>query len=68
MNMPELSGLDLARQLVASRPGVNVVLVSGYLRPAEMDDARSLGVREVILKPNTVDELVPIVQRLLAAH
>ncbi len=67
-NMPGMSGMDVAQQLISIRPDAPVVLSSGYLRPAEIEKARSLGVREVILKPNTVEELGPLVQRLLSAR
>ena len=66
-NMPGMSGTDVAKQILTLRPGTPVVLTSGYLRPAEIEQARALGIREVILKPNTIDELGPAVRRLLSA-
>ena len=68
LNMPGMSGLDVARQLLSIDPDAAIVLASGYLRPAEVEYARSLGIREIILKPNTVEELGPVVTRLLSSR
>ena len=66
-NMPEMSGMDLAQQLMGIRPGAAIALTSGYLRPAELESAQALGIREVIPKPYLVEELARVVQRLLPA-
>jgi CheY-like chemotaxis protein len=65
-NMPGMSGMDVARQVLQVRPDAPIVLASGYLRPTEIDQARALGIREVVFKPNTLEELGPLVQRLLS--
>ncbi|HXJ56112.1 MAG TPA: PAS domain S-box protein [Verrucomicrobiae bacterium] len=66
LSMPGISGLDVAREILERRPQIPVVLVSGHLRPEEIEQARKIGVREVVLKPSAVDELAPVVRRLLA--
>jgi DNA-binding NarL/FixJ family response regulator len=67
--MPGMSGMEVAREILAVQADAVVVLASGYLRQADVDAALALGIREVVLKPNTVDELAPIVQRLIrGAH
>jgi CheY-like chemotaxis protein len=68
LNMPGSSGMAVAKQLLKIRPDVPVVLASGYVRQSEIEDARALGIREVILKPNTVEEFGPVVQRLLTTR
>jgi CheY-like chemotaxis protein len=66
LNMPDMSGMELAQQILRVRPGTPVALASGYVRADEMERARELGIREIIVKPNTPAELGPIVQRLLS--
>lgn len=66
-SMPGKCGTELAREMLAIRPDTRVVLVSGYLRPYEIEQARTAGIQEVILKPDTVDELAAAVHRLLAS-
>jgi DNA-binding NarL/FixJ family response regulator len=60
--------MEFAQQLLSIQPDALVALASGYVRPAEIEQARTLGVREIILKPNTVEEMIPVVQRLLATR
>ncbi|HKP61692.1 MAG TPA: response regulator [Polyangiales bacterium] len=65
-NMPGMSGMELAQQLMRIRPDAPVALTSGYLRPSEIQAAHALGIREVIPKPYLVEELGPLVQRMLS--
>ncbi|MBI5256743.1 MAG: PAS domain S-box protein [Burkholderiales bacterium] len=68
-NMPGLSGLDLARELAALRPELPVIICSGYITDELQHEARALGVRGLVHKENTVEELGPMVQRVLGgAH
>jgi CheY-like chemotaxis protein len=57
LSMPQMSGFDLARELHAVRPSIPILMTSGYVRPEDRDAARAVGIRDVILKPDTVDEL-----------
>src|SRR5690606_27370772 len=57
VSMHGMSGLELAREIRALRRDVPVVLTSGYVRPEVVEAARAIGVRDVILKPSTVDAL-----------
>ena len=67
-NMPAMSGTDVALTVMGLRPSVPVAMVSGYLRPAEAEHARGLGILATIRKPYTVEELGEVVQRLLHAR
>ena len=50
-SMPELTGCELAKAVRALRPGMPVVLMSGFVSPALAARARDLGVAEVLSKP-----------------
>jgi PAS domain S-box-containing protein len=65
LSMPGLPGPELVRELLRIRPAVPVVMMSGYVRPEEVEVVKALGVREVILKPNTVEELGKTLDALL---
>jgi CheY-like chemotaxis protein len=67
LSMPGMSGFDLAREILAVRPDLPVVMTSGYFRPQDQELAGKLGIRELILKPNTVEELGRALDRLLGA-
>jgi signal transduction histidine kinase/ActR/RegA family two-component response regulator len=66
MAMPKMSGLELARKLLAARSDVPIILLSGYIRDSDEVRARELGVREVHWKPSTVSELGETLHRCLA--
>jgi PAS domain S-box-containing protein len=55
--MPRLSGFELLRQVLTLRPNIPAVMTSGYLRPEDEEMAQQIGVKQVILKPNTTEEL-----------
>jgi CheY-like chemotaxis protein len=66
--MPVMSGQDLARELMRIRPGVPIVLTSGYLRPEEAEAARRIGIYDVVLKPNSLDDLARVLDAALASR
>jgi CheY-like chemotaxis protein len=64
-NMPQMSGLDVAQQLLEIRPSATVALVTGFLREEDVEHARAIGIREILLKPISIDELGPVLRRML---
>ncbi len=67
-NMPGCSGLDLARELAIIRPDLPLVISSGNLSEAQREALLSAGVCAVVQKENAIDELGPLLQRLLAGR
>lgn len=64
-NMPHLSGLDVAREVRALNPALPMVVTSGYLTEELRVNAGAIGVRHLIYKPNTVEELCEAIARVL---
>jgi CheY-like chemotaxis protein len=62
-NMPEMSGLDVATALRDIRADLPVVLASGHITEELRAKAPAAGIRELIYKPDTVDELCDAVAR-----
>ncbi len=65
-NMPEVTGLEVARELRQRRPGVPVIISTGYLSEELRSDARALGVRSLLEKERTVQQLADLVGSVLA--
>jgi PAS domain S-box-containing protein len=65
LSMPGLSGIELSKRVLAIRPQFPVVMTSGYVRQEDRALALKLGVRELVMKPNTVDALGDALHRLL---
>ena len=66
LSMPGMSGVEFAQSVLAVRPGTLVVIATGHLQNKDVEKARAAGVREVIQKPNTLDEMARTVNRLLS--
>nr|MDA8163473.1 response regulator [Desulfobacteraceae bacterium] len=63
--MPHLTGTELARKILALRPGMPVVLVSGFAEMLDEDKARAIGIREILLKPLAAGELLAALARAI---
>jgi len=66
-SMPHLTGLELTRQLRLLRPGLPVILTSGYSDSLQTEDPKALGISAILWKPYTVDELERAVREALVA-
>jgi CheY-like chemotaxis protein len=64
-NMPELSGLEVAREVAALRPDLPVVVTSGYLSEDVRRQAEAAGVRGLLNKEHTLEELPSLLRSLL---
>ena len=67
LTMPQLSGIDLARQLWEIRPGTRIILTTGYTATLDTPRAREIGFRELLLKPYSIQALGDCLQRALSA-
>ncbi len=68
LSMPGMTGPELARAILAIRGDIPIVLTSGYIRDEDMKLVRDLGIRDLVLKPNTVEDLGAALHRVLTRH
>ena len=66
-NMPGCSGLDVAREVAALRPELPLILSSGYISDSVAEQAQALGVRALLHKERTIEELETLVRQVLTA-
>ena len=57
LSMPGISGMEVARRVLQIRPDIPVLLATGYVRSEDVEQARAIGIREVIWKPQTIGEM-----------
>ena len=62
--MPGMSGLDLARQIIAEAPGTPILMVTLYMSRQLSEEARKVGIRGACAKTD-VGSLVEAVAALL---
>ena len=65
MSMPGMNGIDFATAVLQVRPDALVVIASGYVEPKDAERALAAGVRHVIRKPNTLEEMRAMITDLL---
>jgi CheY-like chemotaxis protein len=68
VSMPRMSGLELARELLAVRANIPIIATSGYARPEDEVRAEEIGIREFLLKPVTMDVLTRALARVCREH
>src|SRR4051812_16391712 len=60
LSVPGMSGFELARSMLDLRPELPIVMTSGYLSADDQRTGVQVGLRALILKPNTVDDLADV--------
>ncbi len=63
--MPQMTGLELSREVTAVRPGLPVILCTGFSRDIDADNAVSLGISGFAMKPVTLREIAHLIRKIL---
>lgn len=65
LTMPQLTGLDLARELLALHPGFPIILCTGFSEQMDAEKAKNLGIRGFLMKPVILKDLAGMVREVL---
>lgn len=63
--MPEMSGMELVRELLDTRPDVAIVMLTGYGEGVTDEQAKLAGVSEYLMKPVSFHALTQAIRRCL---
>jgi PAS domain S-box-containing protein len=63
--MPDMTGLDLARRMLQIRPDIPIILCTGYSNLVDEKKAKSVGIREFVLKPLTKGMVATLIRQAL---
>jgi PAS domain S-box-containing protein len=63
--MPEMTGVELAEEILVLRPDMPVILCTGFSHLASEVSARAAGVKAFLMKPLTKREIAQTVRRVL---
>ncbi len=63
--MPGMTGFDLARRVLQIRPGLPVILCTGFSNTISEEKAKSYGIKGFALKPLNKKDLAGLVRRVL---
>ncbi len=68
IEMPGMTGLELAEWLKADHPEVRVVILTTFARPGYLRRALDAGVRAYLLKETPAEELADAIRRVVAGE
>jgi len=63
--MPDMTGIELAKEIVAIRPDMPVILSTGFSHLVGADEAKAAGIRAFTMKPLTKGEIARTVRNVL---
>ena len=63
--MPNLTGMDLARELMKIRPDIPIILCTGHSESISPDTAKQAGIKEFLIKPIAKHDLARAVRQVL---
>jgi len=64
--MPQMTGLQLATELKKIRPGIPVIICTGFSENIDEETYKSHGIDDFFMKPVTKKEVAAVIRRVLA--
>jgi CheY-like chemotaxis protein len=65
MTMPNMTGVELAMELMHIRPNIPIILCTGFSETISSEKAKRLGIRQFIMKPLLKHQLAVAIRRAL---
>ena len=63
--MPEMTGIELAGEILAIRPDMPIIMCTGYSQLVDADKARAAGIRAFVMKPLTKREIAGTIRKVI---
>jgi len=65
LTMPQITGLDLAREILQIRPDLPIILASGFGEQLSQEELKNAGIRTLLKKPFRVETLAETINQVL---
>jgi PAS domain S-box-containing protein len=65
MNMPNMAGDELVRELLRLRPDIPIIMCTGFSEKVTEERTKEMGMRAVVMKPLVMRELAETIRRVL---
>ena len=65
LTMPNMTGKQLARELTGIKSDIPIILCTGYSQIMSDEEAKSIGIDGVVMKPMVMRELAETIRRVL---
>jgi FixJ family two-component response regulator len=63
--MPEMTGFDLARRMLQIRPGMPIILCTGYSNQISEEKVKSYGIKGFAMKPLARKSIAVLIRKIL---
>jgi PAS domain S-box-containing protein len=63
--MPELTGVELAEEILALRPDMPIIMCTGFSHVVDADSAKAAGIRAFVVKPLSKKEIAQTIRGVL---
>jgi two-component system cell cycle sensor histidine kinase/response regulator CckA len=64
-SMPGMTGVELAAELMHIRPGIPIILCTGFSEAVDGKGAKAMGISEFMMKPFSARQLAEAIRRVL---
>jgi DNA-binding NarL/FixJ family response regulator len=65
MLMPDMTGVELAREFLGQRPELPIIILTGHSENFDRNRVNRLGVKELLLKPVKKEKLYRVIRKVL---
>jgi len=65
MTMPNMTGDELAREIMALRPALPIILCTGFSEKMSPKKAELLGIKGLLMKPVVKSDLASLIRKVL---
>ena len=65
MTMPNMTGIELAKKLMLLKPGIPIIICTGYSEAITAESVKSAGAKDLIMKPFIRHQIASVVRRVL---
>ena len=63
--MPEMTGVDLAKEILAVRADIPIIMCTGFSHLVDADKAKAAGIKAFAMKPLSKKEIAKTVRKVL---
>jgi len=64
-SMPNMTGEQLARKIISIKPGIPIIICTGFSDENDEQGARAMGVKGFLMKPITIGDFAAMVRKVL---
>jgi signal transduction histidine kinase/DNA-binding response OmpR family regulator len=65
MTMSQMTGIQFSQKLLSIRPGIPIILCTGFSEQISEEKAKAMGIREYVMKPIARSELAKTIRKVL---